>query len=500
MSAVGSKLIQELKKESLGPRDFAKLIDCIWRVVSSDDHCRTELRKKVQSARDAPSSVSGDDSRRRKTAERASVATQAARPAARRKPLSHNSTDTSKIHQHGLAVKGVSSQGKRPRIVPTSMSAESSGAATRSAVTKNKAQTSSATSASAGCAGLSARLSKKQVQPAKVLYAERYSKVPEQLRQEVSEYSILQGLQDAWRMVDAFRCHIAGEVRIDPHKPRIEELQRRIDYCDDLERRGCSLSVRAFIERRFHMVNVMAEYRKAVEAKGKGSRCDNIAETFQAILFPNKDARERRTSWDYFRRVANRLFEAVARYGYGVLVFPLRNATCKSLDNLEGEYIGDFLDYLELCHPGLESMLYNLSCVMPKLLTWGLPEPALPILDLPYANLVDWKDRPFHHLFSLPIIESVTTLGEISPWLLPETDEDAEGDLVLPDEETSTAFQFGAVVGPGSVSSNVSSSSAPADDETGVGGLCQSDARGSGLLPQYEIEDELFSGLTDGSS
>ncbi|KAJ3499707.1 hypothetical protein NLG97_g102 [Lecanicillium saksenae] len=496
MSAVGSKLIQELEKESLGPRDFAKLIDCIWRVVSSDDQCRTELRKKVQSARDAPSSVSGDNSARGETAERASVTTATTRPAARRKPLNCR-TDTRKLHKHGMAVKDVASQGQRRRIVPTSISAESSRAATRSAVTKNKAQTSSAPS---GCGGLSARPSKKQVQRAKVLCDERYSRIPEQLRQEISEYSVLQGLQDAWRMVDAFRFHIAGEVRIDPHKPRIEELQRRIDYCDDLERRGCSLSVRAFIERRFHMVNVIAEYRKAVEAKGKGSRCDNIAETFQAILFPNKDARERRTSWDYFRRVANRLFEAVGRYGYGVLVFPLRNATCKSLDNLKGEYINDFLDYIELCHPGLVSMLYNLSCVMPKLLTWGLPEPTLPILDVQYANLVDWKDRPFHHLFSLPIIEPVTSFGEISPWLFPETDEDAEGDLVLPDEATSMTVKFGAVAGTGPISSDVSSSPAPSYDETRLGGLRQSDARESGLLPRYKIGDVLFSGLTDGSS
>lgn len=157
----------------------------------------------------------------------------------------------------------------------------------------------------------------------------RFSKIREALRRQIFEYNGLHSLQDLWKMVNAFRSRTAEQVCREPSDSLVGQLQRGIEFCDVLEKKDESLLIRAMVERRFYMVQLIAEYRKAKQEKEAGAGFDNVDEAFKRDLFPGKDAENVRSTWDYYLRCGRPLFAAVERYGYGVLLFPLRKVTNK---------------------------------------------------------------------------------------------------------------------------------------------------------------------------
>lgn len=157
----------------------------------------------------------------------------------------------------------------------------------------------------------------------------RFSEIGETLRRQIFEYNGLHGLQDLWKMVNAFRSSTTEQVYRRPSDSFIQQLQRGIEFCDALEKKGESLLVRAMVERRFYMVQLIAEYRKAKKEKEAVAGFDNVDEAFKRDLFPGKDSEHVRSTWDYYLRRGRPLLAAVERYGYGVLLFPLRRVTNK---------------------------------------------------------------------------------------------------------------------------------------------------------------------------
>lgn len=157
----------------------------------------------------------------------------------------------------------------------------------------------------------------------------RYSEIEESLRRHIFEYDGLHGLQDLWKMVNAFRSESTEQVYNMPSDSWIRRLQCRIEFCDALERKGESWLIRATIERRFYMVQLVAEYRKAKEESQASASSDEVAQIFTRDLFPGKDYKDVKSTWDYYLSLGTPLLEAVERYGYGVLLFPLRKATTK---------------------------------------------------------------------------------------------------------------------------------------------------------------------------
>ncbi|KAK3177470.1 hypothetical protein K4F52_009761 [Lecanicillium sp. MT-2017a] len=274
---------------------------------------------------------------------------------------------------------------------------------------------------------------KKQKTPAPDFNDRRFTRINETLRREISVATPLQGLQSAWRLANALATKAIPQININPSDSRIKQLQCRIEYCDELRVKGNSLSTRAVIEQRFYMVQLMAEYRKAKQA---GTAADDVAAAFQEELFPDKEQRHRRSTWDYYSRVGVTLLNAVERYGYGVLLYPLGKVTKKSLHLLKRESIDDLLDYMESCHPGLNAMLLNVSYVLPRLLTWGIPKTGLEVINVPFDDLLRMKDDPFNNLFPIPA--SVVN-GEkgfllyVPPWSLHVDEEEENKPRVLED-------------------------------------------------------------------
>ncbi|EJP61009.1 transposase-like protein [Beauveria bassiana ARSEF 2860] len=150
----------------------------------------------------------------------------------------------------------------------------------------------------------------------------------EPLRREISEYTLVNGLQDAWRVVDALRWPDPDVAKLDKSLSRVQRLQWQLQRCDTLEIKDYSLPTLTVIQRRFYMVQLMAEYRNATREvhNGDGS---GVIETFAREMFPELGSQQRQKRWDYFQQTAEPLFQAVERYGYGVLIFPLRNVTMK---------------------------------------------------------------------------------------------------------------------------------------------------------------------------
>ena len=175
---------------------------------------------------------------------------------------------------------------------------------------------------------------RKQKTPVPDFNEERFANIFEPLRREISEYTLVNGLQDAWRVVDALRWPDPEAAKLDKSLSRVQRLQWQLQHCDTLETKDYSLPTLTVIQRRFYMVQLMAEYRNATkeEHKGDGS---GVVKTFQREMFPELDSQQRQKRWDYFNRTAEPLFQAVQRYGYGVLIFPLRNVTMKRYVRLE---------------------------------------------------------------------------------------------------------------------------------------------------------------------
>lgn len=260
---------------------------------------------------------------------------------------------------------------------------------------------------------------------------ERFANIFEPLRREISEYTLVNGLQDAWRVVDVLRWPDPEGAKLDKSLSRVQRLQWQFQRCDTLETKDYSLPTLAVIQRRFYMVQLMVEYLNAIREGHKGS---GAIKTFQREMFPGLGSQQRQKRWDYFNRTAEPLFQAVQRYGYGVLIFPLRNVTMKryvridflsdidikatSLQRLRHESISDILDYVRLCHPEVDTVLNNASVLLATLITWGLPPARIPISRVAYEDLVNSKDSPCTNLFMLSGMtnsEPPVILGEIPP-------------------------------------------------------------------------------------
>lgn len=88
-----------------------------------------------------------------------------------------------------------------------------------------------------------------------------------------------------------------------------------------------------------------------------------------------------------------------------------------SLHELSLTYIGDFLDFIETSQPGLETKIRNLSYVLPRLMTSGLPTGGL----LVETSELDHPDA-FNRCFPLPAGADVADLqllhfsADISSW------------------------------------------------------------------------------------
>ena len=100
-----------------------------------------------------------------------------------------------------------------------------------------------------------------------------------------------------------------------------------------MEKQGNGLMIRATIERRFYEVQLMAEYRKQIL---KAENAAQVTRKFKEEMFAEQTPNKKSASWDYFIRTATPVFEAVQRYGYGTLIFPLSNVNKKRFVNQFG--------------------------------------------------------------------------------------------------------------------------------------------------------------------
>lgn len=69
---------------------------------------------------------------------------------------------------------------------------------------------------------------------------------------------------------------------------------------------------------------------------------------------------------------------------------------------------------MDICHPGLERILRNLSFVLPKLIISGLPTADLPILSVQLQALTSFNDESFNHMLSPSGDVNVTSLDPLS--------------------------------------------------------------------------------------
>lgn len=116
----------------------------------------------------------------------------------------------------------------------------------------------------------------------------RFLAIPGSLRSEISEYTKLAALQSCWKLVHSFPGSQDAETQIMPTGTRIVDLHNQIIVCEKLERGGEGFCIRAKVQRRFFMVQLMAEYLEAKKEKHRGTRDDDVEKTFQTQLFPRK--------------------------------------------------------------------------------------------------------------------------------------------------------------------------------------------------------------------
>lgn len=163
--------------------------------------------------------------------------------------------------------------------------------------------------------------------PAPDCLNQKFAMIKQPLRRQIYTCKGLDCLRDCWRMLYAFRSQTIEQVQCPPLEYRIRQLKCRMISCDALEKKNCILNVKAHIERRFCLVQLIAEYnRKKGEAEINNSST-SVDEEFKKELFPHKTSKQAESSWNHCRREGEVLLAAVHRFGYGVLVFPLRKAT-----------------------------------------------------------------------------------------------------------------------------------------------------------------------------
>lgn len=84
--------------------------------------------------------------------------------------------------------------------------------------------------------------------------------------------------------------------------------------------------------------------------------------------------------------------------------------------------VDDFLDYIGRCKPELETRLRNLSYVLPRLMTWGLPTGGMQLEKAWDGKLLGYGDDAFNRIFPLPVgvedadLQPPKVRTEISPW------------------------------------------------------------------------------------
>ncbi|PQK15639.1 hypothetical protein BB8028_0005g11510 [Beauveria bassiana] len=440
-----------LREELHRATDVSKLVDCVLEVFSCDSRCWGELIRKLEPTPDVPIPLSLVATSTTSVSEHGSDARDVTADPTTSTPNTERPTTRSSL-AHGKDKPASNAEAecvverKRPRArddtidrrvvrkrspapLPTTPPSKRGQTSTRAPPAKAKPKVRGP--------------GRKQKTLVPDFNEERFANIFEPLRREISEYTLVNGLQDAWRVVDALRWPDPEAANLDKSLSRVQRLQWQFQHCDTLDTKDYSLPTLTVIQRRFYMVQLMAEYRNATreEHNGDGS---GVIKTFQREMFPELGSQQRQKRWDYFNRTAEPLFQAVQRYGYGVLIFPLRNVTMKSLQRLRRESISDLLDYMRMCHPAVDIVLNNTSVLLATLLTWGLPPARIPISGVAYEDLMDSKDSPCTNLFMLSGIanyESPVVLGEIPPWPYPLTDNDFEDAALVQEEGCSTGWQ-----------------------------------------------------------
>lgn len=88
-----------------------------------------------------------------------------------------------------------------------------------------------------------------------------------------------------------------------------------------------------------------------------------------------------------------------------------------SLHGLGHKHIGVFLDYIGRCQPALEERIRNISYILPRLMTWGLPAGRLLFEKIQFEELSELdRANGLNCCFPLPAGVSTTELE------LPNTD------------------------------------------------------------------------------
>ncbi|KAF1738514.1 hypothetical protein CRV24_000440 [Beauveria bassiana] len=330
-----------LKEELHRTTDVSKVVenfvDCIWEVLSGDSRCRRELIRKIESTPNVaiplspvatPASIAEDDPDIRDvTVDPVTPAPNTDQPIARSWSSARGYNEAASDTEAENIV-----QRKRCRSkddITDSRTVKKRSPPLPPTATASKPRQISTQASTVVTSRRFRGPGRKQKPSAPDFDDERFNNILEQLRREIAEYTLANGLQDAWRVVDALRWPNPEAVKLDESISRIRHLQCQIQRCDIPDAKDNSLPTLLTIQQRFYMVQLMAEYQKAVEEKHKGDKFGAI-KWFQREIYPDQNSKQRQKSWDYFRRTAEPLFEAVRRYGYGVLIFPLRNVTMKS--------------------------------------------------------------------------------------------------------------------------------------------------------------------------
>ncbi|PQK15637.1 hypothetical protein BB8028_0005g11490 [Beauveria bassiana] len=252
-----------LREELHRATAVSKLVDCVLGVLSRDSRCRGELIRKLEPTPDITI------------------------------PLSIVATPTSSASEHDPGARDVTvdpitptpntdrpiieciSERKRRRARDDTIDrrvVRKPSPAPSTAPPSKRGQTSTR-EASAKAKPKVRGPGRKQKPPVPDFNDERFANIFEPLRREISEYTLVNGLQDAWRVVDALRWPDPEAAQLDKSLSRVQRLQWQLQRCDTLETKDYSLPTLMVIQRRFYMVQLMAEYRNATreEHNGDGS-------------------------------------------------------------------------------------------------------------------------------------------------------------------------------------------------------------------------------------
>lgn len=159
-----------------------------------------------------------------------------------------------------------------------------------------------------------------------------FSSLDESIRRQVYNFTPRDALHECKIFIDAFHTETIVTVDISTVHSRLKQLHACMEHCNALEAVGNGMRIRAVVEWRFYLVQLIVEYRKAKAEREVGIRSDDVNDTFRRELYPKKNASQAKSAWEYDYRIGEILFDAVQRYGYGALIFPLHRLTKKRLE------------------------------------------------------------------------------------------------------------------------------------------------------------------------